>query len=192
MRRVFCFRLWGIVLDGGTKMKKVAVFGKPANGKSTLSKKLSSATGIKLYALDSILYGQNGQEVDRKCYEDAHENILSFDEWIIEGFGPLNALDSFNKRLEAADTLIYIDLPYFITYWLVTKRLIKGLFKTPEGWPDGCSVFKGSLKSYKVLKLCPRFWNDEFLQRLKQLSVNKTLYVIRSISELNSFVEKNV
>jgi len=35
-------------------MKKVAVFGKPANGKSTLSKRLASATGIKLYALDSI------------------------------------------------------------------------------------------------------------------------------------------
>ena len=173
-------------------MKKVAVFGKPANGKSTLSKRLASATGIKLYALDSILYEQNGQEIDRESYEEAHENILSSEEWIIEGFGPLNSLNSFYRRLEEADTLVYIELPYLVTYWLVTKRFIKGLVKKPEGWPDGSSVLKGTLNSYKVLKLCPKFWNNGFLQKLEKLSANKTLYVIRSISELNSFVEKNV
>lgn len=173
-------------------MKKIAVFGKPANGKSTLSKKLALATGIKLYALDSILYKPNGEQVDRKSYEDRHERILSSEEWIIEGFGPMNSLESFNKRLEEADTLIYIELPYFVTYWLVTKRFLKGLFIKPEGWPEGSSVLKGTLESYKVLKLCPKFWNDGFLQRLEKLSADKSLHVIRSVSELNSFVERNV
>lgn len=173
-------------------MKKVAIFGKPGNGKSTLSKKLASATGIRLYPLDSILYKANGEEVDRKSYEDTHENILSLDKWIIEGFSPINSLDTFNRRLEEADTLIYIDLPYFVTYWLVTKRLIKSVFQKPEGWPEGSSVLNGTLKSYKVLKLCPKFWNDSFLQRVEKLSINKSLHVIRSISELNTFVEKNV
>lgn len=173
-------------------MKKIAIIGKPGNGKSTLSKKLASATGIKLYALDSILYTASGQEIDRDRYEEAHENIISSDAWIIEGFSPMASLDSFYKRLEEADTLIYIELPYVISYWLVTKRLIKGMFKRPEGWPEGSSVLKGTLESYKVLKLCPRFWNDGFLQRLETISANKSLHVIRSISELNSFVEKHM
>lgn len=173
-------------------MKKIAVFGKPANGKSTLSKKLATATGIKLYALDSILYKPCGDEVDRDSYKTTHNHIISSEEWIIEGFGPMNSLDSFNKRLEAADTLIYIDLPYFVTYWLVTKRFIKGLIKKPEGWPEGSSVLKGTLESYKVLKLCPKFWNDAFLQKLERLSADKSLHVIRSMSELNSFVDKHV
>lgn len=173
-------------------MKKIAVIGKPANGKSTLSKELALATGIKLYPLDSVLYKQNGEEVNRKSYEEFHESIISYDEWIIEGFGPMNSLDSFNRRLEAADTLIYIDLPYFVTYWLVTKRFLKGLFIKPEGWPEGSSVLKGTLESYKVLKLCPKFWNDNFLLRLEKLAADKSLYIIRSVSELNSFVEKNV
>lgn len=173
-------------------MKKVAVFGKPGNGKSTLSKKLASATGLKLYALDSILYKPNKEEIDRKTYEEIHESILSSEEWIIEGFGPMNSLESFNRRLEEADTLIYIELSYLVSYWLVTKRFIKGLFVKPEGWPDGSSVLKGTVESYKVLKRCPKFWNDGFLQRIEKLSANKSLYVIRSVSELNSFVEKNV
>lgn len=172
-------------------MKKIAVFGKPGSGKSTLSKKLASATGIQLYALDAILYNVNGDEVDRESFHEAHENILSSSEWIIEGFGPMNSLDSFNRRIEEADTLIYIDLPYSVTYWLVTKRLLKGLFVKPEGWPEGCSILRGTLESYKVLKLCPRFWNDSFLQRLEKRSADKTLHVVRSVSELNSLIERH-
>ncbi len=173
-------------------MKKIAVFGKPGSGKSTLSKKLASATGIELYALDSILYKENGEEINRQSYVEAHERILSSKAWIIEGFGPMNSLASFNRRLEEADTLIYIELPYSTTYWLVTKRFLKGLFVKPEGWPDGSSILKGTLESYKVLKFCPKFWNDSFLQRLEKQSVNKSLHVVRSVSELNSFVKKHV
>lgn len=170
-------------------MNKIAVFGKPGSGKSTLSKNLAAATGITLHPLDSIVYEKNGDLVDRKAYDAAHEKILASDSWIIDGFGPM---ESFNKRLAVADTLIYIDLPYVVSYWLVTKRLLKGLFTKPEGWPDGSSIVKGSLQSYKVLKLCPKFWNDDFMQRLENISASKNLHVIRSISELNKFVEYNV
>ncbi len=170
-------------------MKKIAVFGKPGSGKSTLSKSLAAATGIRLHALDSIVYKKNGDRVDRHIYDTAHENILSSDNWIIDGFGPI---ESFYKRLEAADTLIYIDLPYPVSYWLVTKRFLKGALVKPEGWPEGSSVVKGSLESYRVLRLCPMFWNDEFTQKLDKLSADASLYVIRSIDELNCFVGDNV
>lgn len=168
-------------------MKKIAVFGKPGSGKSTLSKGLAAATGLPLHALDSIVYKANGDLVDRETYDKNHDKILFSDSWIIDGFGPIG---SFYKRLDNADTLIYIDLPYTTSYWLVTKRLIKGLFVKPEGWPDGSSVFKGSLESYKVLKLCPMFWNDDFSKRLENMPIDKTVYVIRTMAELNRFVDE--
>jgi len=43
-----------------------------------------------------------------------------------------------------------------------------------------------------VLKLFPKFWHDGFLQKLEELSTNKSVYVIRSISELNGFIEMNI
>ncbi len=106
---------------------------------------------------------------DRKTYDKKHESILSSDSWIIDGFGPI---ESFNKRLDVADTLIYIELPYVISYWLITKRLLKGLVVKPEGWPERSSVLNGTLESYRTLKLCPKFWNDSFMQRLEKISTN--------------------
>lgn len=170
-------------------MNKIAVFGKPGSGKSTLSKALATATGIQLYQLDSIVYKKNGELVDRSRFDEVHENILSSESWIIDGFGPIS---SFNQRLEAADTLVYIDLPYLMSYWFVTKRLLKGLFLKPEGWPDGSSVLKGTFESYKVLRLCPKFWNDDFMAKLEAMSAGKSLYIVKSVAELNSFVHRNI
>ena len=170
-------------------MKKIAVFGKPGSGKSELSRALALASGLPLHQLDSIVYKPNGEFVDRNEFNTAHDRILCAESWIVDGLGPISA---FNDRLEAADTLIYIDLPYSVSYWFVTKRLVKGLFVKPEGWPDGSSIIKGTLNSYKTLKLCPRFWNDEFTSRLIEYSNDKQVHIIKSVSELNEFIASHL
>lgn len=169
-------------------MRKVAVFGKPGSGKSTLSKTLAKVTGLPLHQLDSLFYQKSGEPVARETFDKAHGDILASDSWIIDGLGPLGA---FKKRLDAADTLVYIDLPYLTSYWFVTKRLLKGLFIKPEGWPEGSSVLKGSTQSYKILRLSPSFWNGEFMAEVEGMAQHKTVFVIRSLSELKAFIEKH-
>ncbi|MDD1783117.1 adenylate kinase [Enterovibrio sp. ZSDZ35] len=168
-------------------MEKIAVFGKPGSGKSTISKALASAAVLPLHQLDSIVYKPNGEFVAREEFECIHDNIMSSERWIIDGLGPISA---FHKRLDAADTLIYIDLPYPVSYWFVTKRLLKGLFIKPEGWPDGSSVFKGTLNSYKMLKLSPTFWNCDFEASLIENASGKNVHVIKTVTELNHFVSE--
>jgi len=169
-------------------MKKVAVFGKPGGGKSTLSKELAAATGLELYPLDLIEYKINGDKVPLLEYTKAHEKLINSDNWIIDGLG---SLDSFWRRIEAADTIVYIDPPYWVHYWWVTKRLIKSVIVKPEGWPDGSSVLKGTLAGWKYLRLPPRFWTPELFKKLQESSTNKSLHRINSKSELNSFVTKH-
>jgi adenylate kinase family enzyme len=36
-------------------------------------------------------------------------------------------------RLDEADTLVFVDLPIYVHFWWVTKRMIAGFFKPPEG-----------------------------------------------------------
>lgn len=168
-------------------MNKVAVFGKPGGGKSTLSRKLSSETGIKLCPLDLIEYKKNGERVLKEEYSKKHAELISADNWIIDGLG---TLESFWLRIDAADTLIYVDLPYIVNYWWATKRLLKSFFVKPEGWPEGSSVLKGTLASWKYLRLSPMFWTPELFEEIQSRGKGKDIYRITSVREINNFVKQ--
>ena len=169
-------------------MQKVAIFGKPGGGKSTLAKALASSQGLALHPLDLIEFKTNGERVDRVEFDRLHDSILNNDQWIIDGMGHREA---FAKRLAAADTLIYIDLPYASSHWFVTKRFLKSLFAKPEGWPEGSSVLKGTIASYKTLRLCSQFWNDAFVNRLQKMADDKQLIIINSVKEMNAFMRQH-
>lgn len=166
-------------------MKRVAVFGKPGGGKSTFSNKLSVLTGIPSYSLDLIRYQANGKPVAADDYANRHAALISEDRWIIEGLG---TLPSFWQRIAAADTLVYIDLPYRVHYWWVTKRLLNSGFVQPLGWPEGSSVLKGTLASWRYLRLSPTFWTPELLEKIQASSQDKTVYHITSVRALNALI----
>ena len=168
-------------------MSKIAVFGKPGGGKSTLSRKLSAETGIKLCALDLIEYKKNGERVTREEYSKKHAKWIDADNWIIEGLG---TLESFWSRIDAADTLIYVDLPYYVSYWWVTKRFLKSYFIKPFGWPEGCSVLKGTLAGWKYLRLSPGFWTPELFEEIQRRGKDKAIYRITSVKEINNFAKQ--
>lgn len=95
-----------MMIDKLLLSKRIAIFGWPASGKSTLSKILSSKLNIDVYALDIIRWNNsnNGIKDDIKFLEE-YNNILNKSSWIIEG----NALDFIDSRLEQADILIFFD-----------------------------------------------------------------------------------
>jgi adenylate kinase family enzyme len=58
-------------------MKRVAIFGNAGGGKSTLARRLSNATGLRLYALDVIRFRADGSTVAQVEYAKAHADILA-------------------------------------------------------------------------------------------------------------------
>lgn len=162
-------------------MKKVAVFGKPGGGKSTFSKRLAARTGLPLHPIDLIEWHPSGQRIDAETYTQSHQAVLDTEAWILDGMGDR---PSFQKRLAEADTLIYVDMPYWRSYWWVVKRGIKGIFVLPEGWPEGSRVWQGTVNSFKVLRICPQFWNATFWQRIQGMSDRKTVIRLRSPGDM--------
>lgn len=167
-------------------MKKVAVFGNTGGGKSTLSKRLSDITGLPLHILDKIQYQSGGVEVPQEEYKRIHEKILLTERWIIDGFG---CMETLWIRLNEADTLIFVDLPLYVHFWWVTKRLIIASFKPPEGWPENSPILKSSLTSYRVLWLCDKYLTPKYREYVKQTQNTKSVYHIRSIKQISQFFE---
>ena len=173
-------------------MKKVAVFGNAGGGKSTLSIRLSEITGLPLHNLDKIEYLPGGVPIPREEYKRAHERILATDRWIIDGYG---SMDTLWPRLDAADSLVYVDLPLYVHFWWVTKRFITGPFKPPKGWPDRAPLLKSALSSYRVLWLCHKHLTPKYREYVRQVQNAKNVYHIRSVEQISqfySFIEKQI
>ncbi|MGL6159732.1 adenylate kinase [Microbulbifer sp.] len=166
-------------------MKKVAIFGNAGGGKSTLARQLAEATGLPLHPIDKIKYRPGGEEVPHDDYLSIHTDILKQSEWIIDGFG---CVASACERFSAADTLVYIDLPLLTHVIWVTKRLLKGLFATPEGWPENSPILKGSLNSYRVLWLCHRKLTPAYRQLVADSRGSKQIYHLKSAADLKVFL----
>jgi adenylate kinase family enzyme len=165
-------------------MMKVAVFGNAGGGKSTLARKIAGATGLPLCPIDTIQFRPSGP-VPREEYLVAHTELLKQDSWIIDGFG---CVETAWQCFAQADTLVYVDLPLTTHFWWVTKRLVQGHFRTPEGWPEGSPIWRSSLSSYRVLWLCHRRLTPRYRQLVRDLAVSKRVHHLRSAREIAGFV----
>jgi len=166
-------------------MKKVAVFGGPGAGKSTLSRKLAGLTGLPLCALDKLCFEPGGVVVPNDVYAKRHAEILAQPAWVMDGYG---SYESLWVRLAEADTLVHVDLPLYRHYWWVTKRFLKGLFVPPEGWPDDSPLLRSTLTSYRTVWLCHKHLTPKYRKFVADAAATKQVYHLRSLADIDSFL----
>ena len=166
-------------------MRRVAVFGNAGGGKSTLARRLAERTGLPLHPLDLIQFRPGGEPVPHAEYLKAHAELLKQDAWIIDGFGDRA---SAWERFAAADTLVYLDLPLFTHWRWVTKRFIRGLWRTPEGWPEGSPMWRSTMSSYRVLWLCHKHLTPKYRQLVVEQAASKEVHHLRSPAQVRRFL----
>ena len=169
-------------------MKRVAVFGNAGGGKSTLARNLAAITRLPLYTLDIVQFpdGGNKPKISQGEYLKLHAELLNREAWIIDGF---ESVARTWERFAKADTLIYVDLPLITHHWFVTKRLIKGLFANPPGWPDNTPVWESSMDSYKVLWRCHFRLTPKYRQLVADLAASKRVHHLKSLAEVRAFLD---
>jgi adenylate kinase family enzyme len=167
-------------------MKRVAVFGNAGGGKSTLARRLAELTRLPLHVVDTMQWKAGGVAVPHQDYLRAHADLLRQDEWIIDGFG---CVESAWKRFSRADTLVYVDLPLVTHYWWVTKRLIKGLWTAPEGWPENSPLWSSTMAGYRVIPLCHREMTPRYRRLAADAAGSKRVHHLRSPAEMTGFLK---
>jgi hypothetical protein len=166
-------------------MKRVAVFGNGGAGKSTLARQLSELTALPLYHLDQIQYLEGGDKMPDDEYLRAHAELVKRDAWIIDGYG---CTASSWERFAAADTLVYIDLPLFISYLRVTKRFVKSVLGDPEGYPKDSPMWRSTVQAYKVIPLCERHLAPKYRQLVAETAAAKRVHHLKSTGAVRAFL----
>ncbi|MCH9633289.1 MAG: hypothetical protein S4CHLAM7_00120 [Chlamydiae bacterium] len=154
-------------------MKKIAIIGVPASGKTTLSVRLAAALKLPVYHLD-LDYWLPG---DIKRNKDQFLKIqrMRVDEnlWIIEGCGS----SSFEMRFAKADTIIYLNLPRLVCIWRLLKRFLTERDKHPDT-PEGClKVFNWETIKY--------IWSFE-TRKGPKIRALKNKYSIKNYHEIKN------
>ena len=159
---------------------RIAVFGKPGGGKSTLSQQIAAATRLPLHQLDLVQYERGGARVPDEQFARRHAEILASGHWVVDGFGNPHL---FAAMLRAADVLVYVERSFLPHYWWVTKRLLKSPFSKPLGWPEVSPLLSSTITSYRMLMRSPMFWNAAMMATLLAMRAEKRVYVVRSQSD---------
>jgi adenylate kinase family enzyme len=128
-------------------MEKIVVIGSPGAGKTTFAKAWSCMLKIKIYHLDRFFWKPGWKPIDKESRIDIQQKLVQERQWIIEG----TYINSSEPRLEAADTIIFLDSPPLVCIWQIIKRHHKNYGYSRRDIPEGCTDKLTLLRLLKVL-----------------------------------------
>jgi len=134
---------------------KILVTGNAGSGKSTLAKKIADAQGLPCYGLDRIVWKPKWEKSSDEEIHKEISKLISQDEWVIDGVSV--------QVMEAADVIIFLDVPRQVSFWRATKRNYKHLFKSRPGLPENCPEILIIPKLTKIIWRFPKRMRPKIL-----------------------------
>jgi len=163
-------------------MDKIAIIGSPGSGKSIFAHQLGELLNIEIIHLDRHFWQPDWKEKPRDARIEILKDLVRQEQWIIEG----TYLGASEPRLNAADTIIFLDIPPWLCLHRIRQRhhKYKGQFR-PD-LPEGCSD-KLNLKCVLKVLGFPLRGRKMLKQKLPNYK-SKQIIRLRSAKEVKDFL----
>lgn len=167
--------------------RRVIVTGLPGAGKSTLSLALATKTGLPLVYLDLHYWQPGWVDPTDEEWRDIQRDVLAGDAWIADG----NYHRTLDLRLARADTVVFLDLPW----WWCSARALRRGFSMPGELPPGCD-YNRWMRLRDEWKLAVRIWREDRVQPAIERAIiaehgsHVTLHELRSKQEVADYLSR--
>jgi len=128
---------------------RVVVTGLAGSGKSTFALALADKTGLPVVHLDLQFWKPGWVAPSETEWRATQRVVLAGDAWIADG----NYHETLDLRVERADTVVVLDMPW----WLCTGRAFLRGFRMPGELPEGCDYSRW-LRLHDEWLLAVRIW----------------------------------
>jgi len=168
--------------------RRVVVAGPAGSGKSTFARALAVMTGIPVIHLDEHFWQPGWVETLQHEWREVQRRLLVGDAWIVEG----NYVATLDLRLERADTIVYLDTPWWVC---AARAFARGLRSRPTAsLPEGCpeTAFRRLCGEWRLIGMLYRGRRSEREQEFALIAKHgqqAALHVLRSKREASAFVE---
>jgi adenylate kinase family enzyme len=164
-------------------MEKIVIIGSSGAGKSTFARHLGRKLHIKVVHLDRIFWQPGWKEKPRDTRIDMLQYLVRQKQWIIEG----TYLRSSEPRLNAADTIIFLDIAPSLCLWRIFKRHLNH-GRILRDIPEGCEDKLNLIRILKVL-VFPFRGRRTLKQKLRKFPPEKVIW-LRPSKEVEDFLMK--
>lgn len=166
-------------------MKKAVVIGSPGAGKSTFARRLGEITGIGVFHLDRLFWKPGWVETPRPEWIELQRRIVENESWIIDG----NYGATMEIRLQAADTVVWLDPPRRVCLWRAVKRAARYYGRTRPDMGEGCRE-KLDLEFLLYIWKFKKSGRGEILARLEEArEAGKRVVRLTTDSQAKNFLD---
>jgi adenylate kinase family enzyme len=165
--------------------RRVVVTGLAGSGKSTLAAALADKTGLPVIHLDLAFWKPGWVAPSETEWREKQRVVLAGDAWIADG----NYHETLDLRIERADTVVVLDIPW----WLCSARALRRGFKMPDQLPEGCA-YSAWARLRDEWRLAGRIWRKRHVEPARECELishhrqNVAVHVLRSKREVIDFL----
>lgn len=158
---------------------RILVTGNAGAGKTTLAKILGRALSLSVHGLDRVVWQPGWQKTPPEQKKLALEQLIaSSDEWVIDGVS--------QTVMEAADTIIFLDVPRHICLFQCAKRNRHYLFRSRQDLPERCPEILIIPRLLRIIWNFPEQVRPLILAHLEQNKDKKVVYLVKNARDSSS------
>jgi adenylate kinase family enzyme len=120
-------------------MRRVLIVGTSGSGKTTLGRALARRLGVPFIETDALCHGPHWVEVSDEILADLLDRATRTPGWVVDNGYPRKVGDLV---LDRADTVVWLDLPLYISQWRLFRRSLKNLVFAEELWNGNRQSFR--------------------------------------------------
>lgn len=164
-------------------MERIMIIGCGGAGKSTLARALGEKTGLPVVHLDQIWWAPgNWQHLEREEFDRLLTAEVAKPRWILDG----NFNRTLEMRLEACDTVIYLDFSRIACLRSWIGRVVRNWGHARADMAEGCSEWLDP-------EMAKWIWNFNKTNRSRYYKLlggleGKQVYILKNRREVNRFL----